>query len=69
MDKDFKVLRIDELTRIGETGNIQKFYRHQVKSKSGVIFTVDIPEANFTAEKAQPILLAKAQEVDKIMAL
>ena len=67
MAAEYKVLRIDELTRMGETGGIVKYYRHQLKTKGGVILTVDIDESDFTAEKARPILLAKATEADKIL--
>lgn len=65
----YKVLKIDEMTRVGEAGGIEKFYRHQIKTKGGVILTVDISEQDFTAEKAAPILAAKATEADKIKAL
>jgi len=69
MAAEYKVLRIDELTRVSETGAIEHYYRHQIKTKGGVILTVDIDEKNFTAEKAAPILLKKATEADKILAL
>lgn len=69
MANEYKVLKIDELTRMGEVGGIEKFYRHQIKTKGGVVLTVDIDEKDFTAEKASPILLAKAQEADKILKL
>lgn len=69
MQVDYKVLKIDEMTRIGELGGVERFYRHQVKTKGGVVLTVDIDEKDFTAEKAAPILLKKAQEADKILAL
>lgn len=69
MPVDYKVLKIDEMTRIGELGGVERFYRHQVKTKGGVVLTVDIDEKDFTAEKAAPILLKKAQEADKILAL
>ncbi|GAI75331.1 unnamed protein product, partial [marine sediment metagenome] len=47
----------------------ERFYRHQIKTKGGVVLTVDIDEKDFTAEKAAPILLKKATEADKIKAL
>ncbi len=65
----FKVLKIDEMTRLAESGGIEKYYRHQLKTKGGVILTVDIGERDFTAEKAAPILLARAAEADRILAL
>lgn len=69
MGAEYKVLKIDELTRVSEAGGVEKYYRHQIKTKGGVILTVDIGEKNFTADKAAPILLAKATEADKILAL
>ncbi|GAJ18393.1 unnamed protein product [marine sediment metagenome] len=65
----YKVLRIDELTRVSDVGGIEHYYRHQIKTKGGVVLTVDISEKDFTAEKAAPILLKKAIEADKILAL
>jgi len=69
MAAEYKVLKIDELTRVSDTGGIEHYYRHQIKTKGGVVLTVDISEKDFTAEKAAPILLKKAQQADKILAL
>jgi len=69
MGAEYKVLKIDELTRVSEVGAIERYYRHQVKTKGGVILTVDISEKDFTDEKVAPILLKKAQNADKILAL
>lgn len=69
MTGEYKVLKITEMVRAGEVGGIEKFYRHQIKTKGGVILSVEIAEADFTVEKAGPILLAKAQEADKILKL
>ena len=69
MAAEYKVLKIDEMIRPGEVGGIEKYYRHQIKTKGGVILTVNIAEGDFIAEKAGPILLAKAQEADKILKL
>jgi hypothetical protein len=67
--KLFTVLKIDELTRLSDAGGVEKFYRHQLKTKGGVVLTVDISEKDFTAEKAAPILEKHAIEADKIMSL
>lgn len=67
--KLFTVLKIDELTRLSDTGGIEKFYRHQIKTKGGVVLTADISEKDFTAEKAAPILEKHATEADKILSL
>lgn len=69
MAAEYKVLRIDEMTRMADMGGIEHYYRHTIKTKGGVILTVDVNEKDFTAEKAAPILLKKAQEADKILAL
>lgn len=69
MANEYKVLKIDELTRVSDTGGIEHYYRHQIKTKGGVVLTVNISEQDFTAEKAAPILLKKAVQADKILAL
>lgn len=69
MANEYKVLAIDELTRVGDMGGIEHYYRHTIKTKGGVRLTVDISQEDFTAAKAAPILLKKAQEADKILAL
>jgi len=68
-NKAYKVLTIDELTRMSEVRGIESYYRHTIKTKGGVVLTVDIGEKDFTAEKVAPILLKKAEEADKILAL
>jgi len=65
----FKVLKIDEMVRLADTGGVERYYRHQIKTKGGVVLTVDISEKDFTAEKAAPILERRAAEADKILAL
>jgi hypothetical protein len=67
--KAYKVLKIDEMTKLSDIGGVEKFYRHQIKTKGGIVLTVDISEKDFTAEKAAPILEKKATEADKILAL
>ena len=67
--KPFRVLRIDELTRVGDTGSIERYYRHTIKSREGVLLTIDVEEKNFTPEKVEPILSKKAIEADKILTL
>ncbi len=69
MDKEYKVLKIDELTRPGEAGGLEHVYRHTIKTKGGTVLTVDVSEKDFTAEKAAPLLLKKAVSADKILAL
>ena len=69
MAEEYKVLRIDEMVRPGEAGGIEKFYRHQIKTKGGVVLTVDIAEKDFAAVRAGPILKSFATEADRILAL
>jgi len=69
MAANYKVLSIDEMVKPGEVTGIERFYRHRIKTKGGVILTVDISEKDFTAEKAAPILEARAVEADKILKL
>jgi len=69
MAAEYKVLKIDEMVRPGEVTGIEKYYRHTIKTKGGVVLTVDISEKDFIAEKAAPILEKKATEADKILAL
>jgi hypothetical protein len=67
--KPYKVLKIDELTRLSEGGGVERYYRHQLKTRGGVILSVDVDERDFSAEKAAPILEKHAVEADKILAL
>ena len=69
MAAEYKVLKIDELTRADDVRGIKHVYRHTIKTKGGVVMTVDIDEEDFTEEKAAPILLKKATQADKILAL
>lgn len=67
--KPYKVLKIDEMTRVGEMGAIERYYRHTIKTRGGTVLTVDISEKDFTADKAAPILEKRATEADKILTL
>ncbi len=67
--KGFKVLKIDELTKVSDTNQLVKYYRHQVKTQGGVVFTVDVDEKDFNATKVAEIIGKKAAEADKILAL
>jgi len=69
MAKEYEVLKIDELTRMGETQGIERYYRHRIKTKGGTVLSVDIDEKDFTEEKAGPILLKAAQNADKVLKL
>jgi hypothetical protein len=69
MEKDYKVLKGDELTRLAEGGGIERYRRYQLRTKGGMIITVDIGEKDFTDDKAGPIFLKAATEADKILKL
>ena len=69
MAAEYQVLKIDELTRIGDAGALVRFYRHTIKTRGGTVLTVEISEEDFTEEKAAPILAKKATVADKIKAL
>jgi len=69
MGAEYKVLKIDEMTKVADAGGIEHYYRHQIKTKGGVVLSVNISEKDFTAEKAAPILLKRATEADKILSL
>lgn len=69
MKAEFEVLRIDEMTRASDVRGIEHYFRHRIRTKGGVVLSIDIDEENFTPEKAAPILLKAAQNADKILAL
>lgn len=69
MANEYKVLKITEMVRPGEAEGIVKVFRHTIKTKGGMVRNVEISEEDFTPEKAAPILLARAQEADKILKL
>jgi hypothetical protein len=69
MAEAYKVLKIDELTRLSDTGGVEHYYRHTIKTKGGIVLTVDIDEKDFTAKAAAPILAKHAAEADAILSL
>ena len=69
MAAEYKVLSIDEMTRVSDVKGIEHYYRHRIKTKGGVVLTVNISESDFTPEKSAPILGAAAINADKILKL
>jgi len=69
MAAEYKVIKIDEMVRPGEVSGVENYYRHTIKTKGGVILKVDVSAEDFTPEKATPLLLAAAQNADKILKL
>ena len=69
MAKWGEVIKISERSRLTPEGEVVKFYRHSTRTAKGASITVDISEEDFTPEKAEPILSAKAEAADKILSL
>jgi len=69
MAKNYDVLDSTELIRSTKRGAIEKYYRVTIQTKGGTILTVDVDEKDYIAEKAAPILDARAVEADKILKL
>jgi len=69
MEKAYKVLKITQMVRPRDEGGVETYRRVMLKTKGGVVMSVDINEADFTAETAGPILLAAAEQADKILKL
>lgn len=69
MPAQYKVLRIDEMVRRSDLEGVERYYRHTIKTKGGVVLSVDIATEDFTEEKAAPILEKAAKNADAIKAL
>lgn len=70
MAEAYKVISIDELSKLNETKQgLERYYRHRIKTKGGVVLTVDVEARDFNAKKAAPILLKAATEADEVLAL
>lgn len=67
MAKEYTVLKIDELTRIGKLHGIEKYYRYTIETAKHNVLTIDIGEADSKLDKAAPILAARAIELDATM--
>jgi len=67
MKEEYKVLKIDELTRPDEVRGITQVYRVTAKSKGGTVFTVEVDDPDPTNEKVAPVLSDKAQRLDAIL--
>lgn len=65
----YKVLKIDQLTKPGDTGALEHVYRHTIKTKGGTVLTVDIAARDFTPEKTDPLFAKAAENADKILGL
>jgi len=68
MSQAYKVLSIDELSRVGEAGGVERYYRHKIKTRGGTVLTVDIGEEAMDEANVVAILEARATLFDKIKA-
>lgn len=69
MAKNYTVDDITERTTITRTGLIQKIYRVTATSPSGTVFSVEIPEADFSKEGVDKILSEKAALIEGVKKL
>ncbi|MBW2673609.1 MAG: hypothetical protein JRD89_09385 [Deltaproteobacteria bacterium] len=60
---------IVERTEITREGKVEKVYRITASTVSGVHFTLDIDEADFTKAKVHELLSKKAAQIEDIKAL
>ena len=59
-------VNIIETVQITPEGKIVKIYRVSARSKSGVTFTLDIPETEFTQDAVKKALTDKAKLIESI---
>lgn len=69
MAKLYKVIDIQERTSVSRLGKVAKINRVTAETHSGTVFTVDIPEADFSKDKVDQILTDKATMIDEIREL
>lgn len=69
MAKEYDVIHTDQLTRPSDTRGLENYYRVRIRTRGGVVLSVDIDEDDYTPEKAGPILQAKAENADRILKL
>lgn len=67
MGNEYTVQTITEMSRVAPGGGVEQFYRHRIKTAGDVVLTVDIDPADFTPDKARPILQAAAVNADAIL--
>ena len=60
---------IVERTMVTPEGRVEKVYRVSAYTKSGVRFTLEVKEADFTKAKVAQVLTEKAQKIEAIKAL
>lgn len=65
----FNDVNMIETTQITPEGRIQKVFRVSARTKSGVYYTVDIPESDMTPNRARDLLTQRAQQIESIKGL
>lgn len=58
-----------ERTELTREGRVQKMWRVTATTKSGVRFSVDVKQADFTKKEIAKILAKRAAEIEEIVAL
>ncbi|OFW65466.1 MAG: hypothetical protein A2Y74_01540 [Actinobacteria bacterium RBG_13_63_9] len=67
MGANYRVVKIVEFSKIGATGDIERYNRITAVTTKGTSFTSDVPESKTTRDEVDRILAAKAKELDSIM--
>lgn len=66
MAKEYSVQRISPITRIGPTGNLERYQRIDALTAGGTPFTVEVKDSEATPDKVAPVLEKRAKELDAI---
>lgn len=69
MAKWGRIIGVVEIRRAGKAGEIENWYRYTVETAGGITFTQEVAEADTTPERLGSILQAKAERLDKGLAL
>lgn len=66
MSNLFTDVEVFERTEITPQGKVAKVYKVTAVTLSGTLFSVDIPQKDFSKEKVTEVLSAKAREIEDI---
>ena len=69
MAEKYHDVDVIERTEITREGKVEKVYRVSASTASGVHFTLEIGEADFTEAKVNELLTKKATQLEDIKAL
>ena len=67
--KPFKVLKVDELTRLTDMGGVESYYRVTFRTRGGTTLTTEVSQRDYTPDKVNKILTDLAVNSDKILTL